>query len=110
MVTLKPQVGFAFPSALLTSLHLRGWNLALGEASPPLCQNPIAHPEVKRGEKKIALDFVSAFLELPLGSGGEEPGELDGEKKQVRDPGAEPGSALSRTVIGTYSWSCFSHL
>lgn len=92
MASLKPQVGFAFPSALLTSLHLRGWNLALGEASPPLCQKPIAHPEVKRGEKNCFGLCVSAFLELLLGSGGEESGELHGEKKQVRDPGAEPGS------------------
>lgn len=75
-----------------------------------LCQKPIAHPEVKWGEKNCFGLCVSAFLELLLGSGGEEPGELHDEKKQVRAPGVEPGSASVQhcdlELLGTISHIC----
>lgn len=38
-------------------MHLRGWNLALTEASPPCVKSPL-HILKSNGEKKIALDFV----------------------------------------------------
>lgn len=40
------------------------------------------------------MDLVFlCFLGFLLGSGGEEPEELNGEKKQPRDPGSEPDPA-----------------